>query len=203
MQNTKLPSRTGFMQPARHGQRTIPLRQGGDVPVVSALRSIAPPVASASDTHSQPLPGKREPASRGGRSFPFILVIDDSPTIRKMIEKMLCHKGSVKTFPDGLAALQWLIEGNGPLPQLILLDIELPKMDGYAIARALKAKPALADTTIIMMSSHDRVVDRIKGQLVGAKGYLPKPFTVEELVRTIGTYLPHETAKRCGTAFDS
>jgi len=137
------------------------------------------------------------------QSFPSILVIDDSPTIRKIIEKILCHEGYVKTFPNGLAALQWLREGNGPLPQLILLDIELPKMDGYAIALALKAKPALADTTIVMMSSHDGVVDRIKGQLVGAKGYLPKPFTVEELVRTIGTYLHHETAKRCGTSLDS
>jgi DNA-binding response OmpR family regulator len=113
---------------------------------------------------------------------------------------MLCHEGYVRTFPDGLAALQWLSEGNGPLPQLILLDIELPKMDGYIIARALKAKPALANTTIIMMSSHDGVVDRIKGQLVGAKEYLPKPFTVEALLGTVGPYLHHETEKIFGTS---
>lgn len=170
--------------------------------VASALRPVALPVASASDTHSPALPGKREPASKGARSSPSILVVDDSPTIRMVVEKMLCCEGyRVKTFPDGLAALQWLREGNGPLPQLILLDIELPKMDGYAIARTLKAKPALAHTTIVMMSSHDGVVDRIKGQLVGAKGYLPKPFTVEELLGTVGPYLHTETERACGLSF--
>ena len=202
MQNARSHSPKGFVPPAHYGQTTMPLSQGGDVLVASAPRPVTLPVVCTSDTHSPTLPGKQEPASRGALSSPSILVVDDSPTIRKIVEKILCDEGDVKTFPDGLAALQWLREGNGPLPQLILLDIELPKLDGYALARVLKAKPALANTTIVMMSSHDGVVDRIKGQLVGAKGFLPKPFTVEELLGTVGPYLHQETVKIWETSFD-
>jgi DNA-binding response OmpR family regulator len=95
-------------------------------------------------------------ASGESSPSPSIMVIDDSPTIRKVIETALNREGYLTiTFPDGMSAFRWLAQASDSVPGLILLDIILPKMDGYAIARALKAKPAWEDMTILMMSRHN------------------------------------------------
>lgn len=123
-------------------------------------------------------------------SSPFVMIIDDSSTIRKIIEISLSREGyTVIGFPDGIAALQWLAEGHYPPPNLALLDIILPKIDGYSLARMFKAKPTLQRMTIIMMSRRDGLVDRLKGRLMGAKEYITKPFKTEELIATVKRYL--------------
>ncbi|QBD80522.1 response regulator [Ktedonosporobacter rubrisoli] len=120
----------------------------------------------------------------------FVMVIDDSNTVRKIIETCLGREGfDVCGFPDGVEAMRWLTSAEGRVPDLVLLDIGLPKMDGYEVARRLKTKPQFANTVIIMLSRRDGVIDRLKGRLAGAKDYLTKPFRTQDIIAVIHSYL--------------
>lgn len=126
---------------------------------------------------------------------PHILVIDDSPTVCKIVA--ICHRRAgfvVRSLKDGIEALQWLSRSQASIPPLIYLDIELPRMDGYAVAQRLRARPDFAHTTLILLSGRDRVIDRLKGRLAGAKAYVTKPFKEQELLAITQSYLglaPH------------
>lgn len=110
----------------------------------------------------------------------LILVIDDSITVRKIIEVCLRRAGcNVKGFGDGIEALRWLVSAEGHAPDLVLLDINLPKMDGYEVARRLKSQ---CQTTIIMISRRSGMVDRFKARMAGVDGYLTKPLTTQTLL---------------------
>src|ERR1017187_10385114 len=99
----------------------------------------------------------------------FVMVIDDSLTVRKILATTLRREGyEVICFPDGIEAIRWLTHPQPRLPALLILDVGLPKMSGYAIARSFKAKPALAPIMIVMLSGHTSVLDRLKGRLSGA-----------------------------------
>ncbi len=117
----------------------------------------------------------------------FIMVIDDSPTVRKIIETCLRREDfDVRGFTDGVEAMHWIT--NAPearIPDLVLLDINLPKMDGYEVARRFKTKAAFNNTVIIMLSRRDSVIDRLKGRLAGAKDYITKPFKTQEIVSIV------------------
>jgi DNA-binding response OmpR family regulator len=117
----------------------------------------------------------------------FIMVIDDSPTVRKIIETCLRREEfDVRGFTDGVEAMRWITnDPEARVPDLVLLDIGLPKMDGYEVARRLKAKPAFNNTIVIMLSKRDGVIDRLKGRLAGAKDYITKPFKTQELIAVI------------------
>ncbi len=117
----------------------------------------------------------------------FIMVIDDSPTVRKIIETCLRREEfDVRSFTDGVEAMRWITnDAEARVPDLVLLDIGLPKMDGYEVARRLKAKPMFNNTIIVMLSRRDGVIDRLKGRLAGAKDYITKPFKTQELVAII------------------
>ena len=102
----------------------------------------------------------------------LVMVIDDSLTVRKIIETSLRREGIASvSYADGIEALRALSEKRHPVPDLVILDIGLPKMDGYEIARHLKAKQQFGNTIIIMLSSRDGVIDRLKGRLVGALAF--------------------------------
>ena len=117
----------------------------------------------------------------------FIMVIDDSPTVRKIIETCLRREDfDVRSFTDGVEAMRWITnDSEARVPDLVLLDIGLPKMDGYEVARRLKSKPLFNNTIIVMLSRRDGVIDRLKGRLAGAKDYITKPFKTQELVAII------------------
>src|SRR5258708_11279459 len=120
----------------------------------------------------------------------LVMVIDDSNTVRKIIETCLGREGfEVKGFSDGVDAIRWLAEPDARVPDLVVLDIGLPKMDGYEIARRLKTKPQFANTIIVMLSRRDGVLDRLKGRLAGAREYITKPFKTQEIVALIESYL--------------
>ncbi|MBO0778622.1 MAG: response regulator [Ktedonobacteraceae bacterium] len=120
----------------------------------------------------------------------LVMVIDDSATVRKIVETCLGREGfDVYGFPDGVEAMRWLNGAQARIPDLVLLDIGLPKMDGYEVARRLKNKPQFGNTVIIMLSRRDGMIDRLKGRLAGAKEYVTKPFKTQDLVTTIGSYL--------------
>ena len=120
----------------------------------------------------------------------FVMVIDDSLVIRKILETCLRRAGyEVKSFEDGVQALLWLNSSEARTPALILIDLGLPKLDGYEVIRLLKAKPALEHTTLVILSRRDGVLDRLKGRLVGAHAYLTKPFKTQRLLAVIQTAL--------------
>ncbi len=120
----------------------------------------------------------------------LVMVIDDSLPVRKIIETSLRREGlACVSYPDGIEALRALAEGRQPVPDLVILDVGLPKMDGYEIARRLKTKPQFAHSTIIMLSGRDGVIDRLKGRLSGAKDYITKPFKTQEVISVIQSHL--------------
>lgn len=119
-------------------------------------------------------------------TIPDILVVDDSPTVRKIVSVCLQREGySVHCLENGLVALRWLLEKQSAMPKVLILDIGLPGMDGYELARRIKAKPAFRDMAIVMLSRREGALDRLKGRLAGAKGYLTKPFKTSALVETV------------------
>ncbi len=126
---------------------------------------------------------------------PQILVIDDSITVRKIMEATLRRQGfSLQTFADGVEALQWLHKYPTVVPSLVYLDICMPRIDGYEIARALHSRHHLAAVPIVMLSGRDGVLDRVKGRLAGARGYITKPFRSEEILIETLRYLPASEA---------
>jgi twitching motility two-component system response regulator PilG len=115
-----------------------------------------------------------------------ILVVDDSPTTRKVVVLTLKQKGYfLVEAKDGLEALSKI---NDERPDLVLLDIILPKMDGYRILSIVKKTPELKDTPVILLTGKDGLVDRVKGRLAGSTAYLTKPFEPRDLIKTVRKY---------------
>ena len=120
----------------------------------------------------------------------LVMVIDDSSTVRKIIETCLGRKGfAVQGFSDGVEAIRWLTQSEAQVPDLVILDVSLPKMDGYEVARRLKSKPQFGNTVIVMLSRHDGMIDKLKGRLVGAKDYLTKPFKTQDIIAVTEAHL--------------
>jgi twitching motility two-component system response regulator PilG len=116
-----------------------------------------------------------------------ILVVEDSSTTRKVISITLSQKGyDIIEARDGLEALSRL---NEEKPDLILLDIILPKMDGYKILSIIKNNAVFKDIPVIMLTSRDGFMNKMKGRLAGSTAYLTKPFDPQVLVETIENYL--------------
>lgn len=114
-----------------------------------------------------------------------IWIIDNSHTVRTILRIALRRAGfQALCFEDGISALRQL-RSSGVLPDLILLDSNLAGWDGYSLALYLRRVPALSGITIVMLSTSDGVLDRIKGRLAGANAYLTKPFLMREVVQTI------------------
>jgi len=124
----------------------------------------------------------------------YILVIDDSPTICTIIEHSLCQAGyGVISFHDGEQAIAWQGACREAPPDLVLLDLCLPARDGFAVLRDLRALPNCRQTPIGIISRRDGLLDKLKAKLLGATLFLPKPFTLEELVETVHAYLGSAT----------
>ena len=116
-----------------------------------------------------------------------ILVIEDSSTTRKVIAITLSQSGyEIIEATDGLEALSKL---NETRPDLILLDIILPKMDGYKILSIIKENPEFKQIPVIMLTSKDGIINKVKGKVAGSTAYLTKPFDPTQLVATIEKHL--------------
>lgn len=119
-----------------------------------------------------------------------VMIIDDSLTVRKIIETSLKREGiEFASYPDGNEALRALTEGRQAAPDLVLLDISLPKSDGYQVARRLKTKHQCSNTIIIMLSRRDGVLDRLKARLAGSKEYITKPFKTQDIISVVHSHL--------------
>src|SRR5260370_24902030 len=120
----------------------------------------------------------------------FVMVIDDMLVVRTILDTCLRRVGyQVKCFEDGLQALGWLNTTEARIPDLIIVDLGLPRLDGYQIIRLLKANPEFEDTVLVILSGRDGIIDRIKGRLVGAHAYLTKPFRIQTIVEVVQMHL--------------
>jgi twitching motility two-component system response regulator PilG len=118
---------------------------------------------------------------------PVVLVVDDSPTVRKIVQLTLQRERiHVVTAGDGLSALAAVADEQ---PDLILLDIMLPRMDGYNICQVVRRNLAFRDMPIIMLSGKDGLFDKMRGKLAGSTEYITKPFDSAELVQTVKRHL--------------
>jgi Response regulators consisting of a CheY-like receiver domain and a winged-helix DNA-binding domain len=116
-----------------------------------------------------------------------ILVVDDSPTVRKLIAGKLEKSGhNVFCSADGVEALEMLA---GLMPDLILLDINMPRMDGYQTCKSIRSNESTKDIPIVMISGKDGFFDKVRGRMAGTSGYITKPFGPETLMKTVETYL--------------
>jgi len=112
-----------------------------------------------------------------------VMVIDDSKTIRRTAETLLKKEGcEVITANDGFEALSKIADHN---PDIIFVDIMMPRLDGYQTCALIKHNQKFKNTPVIMLSSKDGLFDRARGRIVGSEQYLTKPFTKEELLGAI------------------
>lgn len=118
---------------------------------------------------------------------PAVLVVDDSPTVRKIIQMTLQRENiRVITASDGLSALSAVAD---EMPALILLDIQLPRMDGYHICTIIRKNLQYRAIPIVMLSGKDGIIDKMRGRLSGSTEYLTKPFDTAELVQVVKKHL--------------
>ncbi len=116
-----------------------------------------------------------------------VMVIDDSKTIRRTAETLLVREGcEVVTATDGFEALSKIADQN---PQIIFVDIMMPRLDGYQTCALIKNNQTFKTVPVIMLSSKDGLFDKARGRIVGSEHYLTKPFTREELLGAIRNYV--------------
>jgi twitching motility two-component system response regulator PilG len=120
-----------------------------------------------------------------------VMVIDDSNTIRRSAEIFLVQAGcKVILAEDGFDALAKISDHQ---PDVIFVDILMPRLDGYQTCALIKKNARLASTPVIMLSSKDGLFDRARGRMVGSDQYLTKPFTKDSLLKTVGAHAPVRT----------
>jgi twitching motility two-component system response regulator PilG len=116
-----------------------------------------------------------------------VMVIDDSKTIRRSAETLLKKAGcEVVTAIDGFEALAKITVHK---PDIIFVDIMMPRLDGYQTCALIKNNQSFKATPVIMLSSKDSIFDRARGRIVGSEKYLTKPFSKEDLINAITTHV--------------
>jgi len=112
-----------------------------------------------------------------------VLVVDDEPSIVISLEFLLRREGyEVSVARDGEAGLAKIRDEH---PDLVVLDVMMPRLDGFAVLEAVRGDPAVADTCILMLTAKGREADQKKGRKLGADAYLSKPFSTHELADRI------------------
>ena len=162
---------SSFNLSSRTGQPMIPAMAGRS----AGQTSVAPP----------------PPAARSQvqvvKDHYSIVCIDDSPTVLQAIHSFLDDTSfTVVMINDPVKALMQVVRSK---PDLILLDVGMPNLDGYELCRLLRRHPTFKSTPIIMVTGHTGFLDRAKAKLVGSSGYLAKPFTQSDLLKIVFQHL--------------
>ncbi|HWR96854.1 MAG TPA: response regulator [Candidatus Methanoperedens sp.] len=112
-----------------------------------------------------------------------ILIADDEPNLVLALELLMKREGhDILAVGDGEAAVE---AARAFRPDLILLDVMMPKMDGYEVCQRLRADPALKGVAIVMLTAKGREVEKEKGMALGADLYITKPFSTRDVVRRV------------------
>jgi twitching motility two-component system response regulator PilG len=118
-----------------------------------------------------------------------VMVIDDSNTIRRSAEIFLGQAGcQVILAEDGFDALAKISDHH---PDVIFVDVMMPRLDGYQTCSLIKKNPKFRATPVIMLSSKDGLFDRARGRMVGSDEYLTKPFTKDSLLQAVSAHAAH------------
>ncbi|MFN8454454.1 MAG: response regulator transcription factor [Anaerolineae bacterium] len=125
-------------------------------------------------------------SGRATDAVPRVLVVDDDTEVAKSIEASLRKQYQVYVVYSGIEAIK---EARRHRPNIIVLDVVMPGMDGFATCRELRGDPAIADVPILFLTALGRPEDRIEGFRAGADDYLTKPFNLEELQLRISAIL--------------
>ncbi len=169
---------------------TVPMRDAADAeaeseiePAVEAQTEIfeeeSPPEETIAESPAAPIQ-----ASESGVS---VLVVDDSPTVRKLVSMTLEKNGyTVAAAADGVVALKSIAELK---PQLILLDITMPRLGGYQLCKLIKKHESTKHIPVIMLSGKDGMFDKVRGKFVGCDDYITKPFDPDLLIEKVSAQL--------------
>lgn len=116
-----------------------------------------------------------------------ILIVDDSETIRRTAEALLKKEGyQIGVAEDGFQAFSAIVDFK---PDMIFLDIMMPRLDGYQVCSVIKNNPEYNHIPVIMLSSKDNVFDKARGRVAGSEFFMSKPFSKEELTHAISQHL--------------
>jgi DNA-binding response OmpR family regulator len=116
----------------------------------------------------------------------FIVVIDDSETVCRLLEAILTREGhQVRWFLDSVRGLHSIQKGETPLPDVLIVDVNIPHLDGYGVVKRFKDNPASRHIPAIMISRWDDTISHLKARLVGAHAYLAKPFQPQDVIALI------------------
>lgn len=125
--------------------------------------------------------------SEGSQSKGNILIVDDTPDNLRLLSEMLSKQGySVRSAISGTAAFMAI---DTKCPDLILLDINMPHLDGYAVCQQIKASESTCDIPILFLSAYNESIDKVRAFQVGGLDYITKPFQVEEVLARVNTHL--------------
>jgi CheY-like chemotaxis protein len=169
---------------ARSGARTNGKAVKTPAPTATPVEVPLAPVAAA-ETHE---PAAHQSSNGNGHNEGrrIILVVDDSPTIQKVVSVTLeAHGHEVVTASDGMEALSKL---RTLKPDLVLLDITMPHMDGYQLCRIMRSNDITRNVPIVMLSGKDGLFDKMRGRMAGAASYITKPFAPSTLPPLIDKY---------------
>lgn len=161
----------------------------GNGQVVLILNPVALSSRSRSTAAISPVPTLRQPiaANTVTATVPTIMVVDDSLTVRKITSRLLAREGyQIMTAKDGLDALEQLA---GIVPDVLLVDIEMPRMDGYELTRNVRADRRLRAVPIIMITSRTAEKHRQYAFELGVNHYLGKPYQEDELLRLVAEHV--------------
>jgi len=153
-------------------------------------------IMRAPATEGAPFSGNTDLRTNADDLAPLILVVDDSITVRRVTQRLLLREGyRVALAADGLQALERLQEER---PAVVLSDIEMPRMDGFDLARNIRSDDRLHDLPIIMITSRIAEKHREHAMELGVNHYLGKPYSEEQLLDLMQQYTHLKTAKEAG-----
>jgi DNA-binding response OmpR family regulator len=131
-----------------------------------------------------------------------ILVVDDDADIRQLVTELLRLSGyDVSTAGNGRQALDRL--GAGPLPSLVLLDVQMPELDGWDALRTIRSRAETASLPVILCTVKSSAVDQITGWTLGCDGYLVKPFAIADILAMVETVVGLDDAGRAERRADA
>jgi chemosensory pili system protein ChpA (sensor histidine kinase/response regulator) len=164
----------------------------GDGEVVLILNPVAlasrVPVVSIENV----IPTSVTPAETAVAALPTVMVVDDSLTVRKITSRLLTREGyQVVLAKDGVDALEQLLE---VVPDVVISDIEMPRMDGFDLVRNIRADKRLGALPVIMITSRTAEKHRNYALEIGASHYLGKPYDEDELLSLIAGYIKEKQA---------
>ncbi|MDX1490870.1 MAG: response regulator [Pseudohongiellaceae bacterium] len=117
-----------------------------------------------------------------------VLLVDDSNTVRQSLKQLLeASDCEISTAEDGFEALLHCAISK---PDIVLMDITMPQLDGFDVCSLLRANKQFADTPIILVSANDNPFDRAKAQLLGAQAFVAKPFAERDILEALRQQLP-------------